>query len=41
MLLIDLKLDRSATDENIFFSFFLFFFFFFEGRRGAGIDFLL
>ena len=39
MLLIDLKLDRSATDENIFFSFFLFFFF--EGRRGAGIDFLL
>ena len=40
MLLIDLKLDRSATDENIFFSFFLFFFFF-EGRRGAGIDFLL
>ena len=27
MLLIDLKLDRSATDENIFFSFFLSFFF--------------
>ena len=40
MLLIDLKLDRSAIDENTFFSFFLSSFFF-EGRRGAGIDFLL